>query len=87
MDPITIVLALVGLGIGFGANTIITKKKMGDAVVEIYVHTSKKRKKIEFQTVNYEIPLSEFIDVDTTFDTPSQSFSNIINYLTSIHKL
>lgn len=34
MDPITIVLALVGLGIGFGANTVITKKKMGDAEVQ-----------------------------------------------------
>lgn len=31
MDPITIVLALVGLGLGFGANTIVTKKKLGSA--------------------------------------------------------
>lgn len=31
MDPITIVLALVGLGVGFGANTVITKKKIGSA--------------------------------------------------------
>ena len=31
MDPITIVLALVGLGVGFGANTVITKKKLGSA--------------------------------------------------------
>ncbi len=31
MDPITIVLALVGLGIGFGANTVVTKQKLGSA--------------------------------------------------------
>lgn len=31
MDPITIVLALVGLGVGFGANTVITQKKIGSA--------------------------------------------------------
>lgn len=31
MDPITIVLALVGLGVGFGANTVITKQKVGSA--------------------------------------------------------
>lgn len=31
MDPITIVLALVGIGLGFGANTVITKRKLGSA--------------------------------------------------------
>lgn len=31
MDPITIVLALVGVGAGFGASTIMTKKKLGSA--------------------------------------------------------
>lgn len=31
MDPITIVLALAGIGIGFGANQAVTKKKIGSA--------------------------------------------------------
>lgn len=31
MDPITIVLAIVGIGAGFGANTVITKRKLGSA--------------------------------------------------------
>lgn len=31
MDVMTIVLALVGLGVGFGANTIITRQKVGTA--------------------------------------------------------
>lgn len=31
MDPITIVLALAGIGIGFGANQAVTKKKLGSA--------------------------------------------------------
>lgn len=31
MDPITIVLAVVGIGIGFGANQAITKQKLGSA--------------------------------------------------------
>lgn len=31
MDPITIVLAVAGLAIGFGANTVITKQKLGSA--------------------------------------------------------
>lgn len=31
MDPITIVLALVGIGVGFGASTVVTKRKLGSA--------------------------------------------------------
>lgn len=31
MDPITIVLAVVGIGVGFGASTAVTKKKLGSA--------------------------------------------------------
>lgn len=31
MDPITIILALVGIGIGFGASTVTTKRKIGSA--------------------------------------------------------
>lgn len=31
MDPITIVLAVAGLAVGFGANTVITKKRVGSA--------------------------------------------------------
>jgi len=31
MDPITIVLAVAGLAVGFGANTVITKQKLGSA--------------------------------------------------------
>lgn len=31
MDPITIVLAVAGLAVGFGANTVVTKRKVGSA--------------------------------------------------------
>ncbi len=31
MDPITIGLAVVGIGVGFGASTVVTKKKLGSA--------------------------------------------------------
>lgn len=31
MDPITIVLALAGIAVGFGANTVITQRKVGSA--------------------------------------------------------
>jgi len=31
MDPITIVLAVAGLAVGFGANTVVTKRRVGSA--------------------------------------------------------
>jgi len=34
MDPITIVLAIAGIGVGFGASTVVTKKKIGTAEAE-----------------------------------------------------
>lgn len=34
MDPITIILALLGIGAGYGASTAITKKKLGSAEQE-----------------------------------------------------
>jgi ribonucrease Y len=44
MDPITIVLALVGLGVGFGANTVITKQKVGSAEEQAKKELSKAKK-------------------------------------------
>ncbi len=29
MDPITIILAIVGIGVGFGASTVVNQKKDG----------------------------------------------------------
>jgi ribonuclease Y len=34
MDPITIILAVVGIGAGFGANQVITRRKIGTAAKE-----------------------------------------------------
>lgn len=31
MDPLTLVLAALGVAAGFGANTVITKKRLGSA--------------------------------------------------------
>lgn len=44
MDPITIVLAVAGLGIGFGANTVITKRKLGSAQEQADKELSKAKK-------------------------------------------
>jgi len=44
MDPITIVLAVAGLGVGFGANTVLTKRKLGSAQDQAEKELSKAKK-------------------------------------------
>ena len=54
---------------------------------EIYVHCSEPRERDHFHSKAYEPPISEFMDVDTTKDSPDTSFSKIINILTKTNKL
>lgn len=49
MDPITIVLAVAGIGIGFGASTTITKKKLGTAQDAAEKELKKARKEADKQ--------------------------------------
>ena len=54
---------------------------------EIYVHCSEPRERDHFKVEDYEPPVVEFIDIDTTKDSPQESFSKIINYLNKVNKL
>ncbi len=47
MDPITIVLAVAGLGIGFGANNVLTRKKIGSAEETAKKELAKSKKEAE----------------------------------------
>jgi len=47
MDPITIVLAVAGLAAGFGANTVLTKRKLGSAQEQATKELSKAKKDAE----------------------------------------
>lgn len=57
------------------------KKRIGNNLYEFYVHTSKKRERDEFKVNDYEPPIVNFFDVDTTKDNPIQSFTKIVHYL------
>lgn len=57
------------------------KQIMGDDLVEIYVHTSEPRERDHFKAIAYVAPQENFIDIDTTDDTPEQSFHNLIKQL------
>lgn len=47
MDPITIVLAIVGVGLGFGVNTAITKQKLGSIEQEADKELKKAKKEAD----------------------------------------
>ena len=55
------------------------KKILGDELVEIYVHTSEERGREQYHVEGYQQPLNNFIDVDTTHDTPEESYTKIIS--------
>ena len=64
------------------------KEKIGfNNFTEFYVHTSEKRERDKFKVKDYEQPEIEFIDIDTTKDSPDISFSKIINHTNKILKL
>ena len=63
------------------------KDKIGKEIVEIFVHTTEVRERDHFHVSNYEQPQVNFIDINTTKDSPDTSFSKLINNLNKINKL
>lgn len=57
------------------------KKAMGDDMVEIYVHTSEARERDHYKAEAYIPPKENFIDIDTTDDSPEESLQKILNAL------
>jgi adenylylsulfate kinase-like enzyme len=47
-------------------------------IVEFYIHTTEPRERDLFRVEDYEAPLDNFIDIDTTLDTPEESFKKIL---------
>jgi adenylylsulfate kinase-like enzyme len=57
------------------------KEKLGDGIVELYVHTTEIRGREERHVHNYEPPLENFVDVDTTDVNPIESIKQITKIL------
>ena len=57
------------------------KTMLGADLVELYVHTTSPRERDHFSVKDYEAPLENFIDVDTTDDTPEESIVKILNII------
>jgi len=56
-------------------------------IVEIYVHTNRKRQREQFKVEGYEIPEINFFDMDTTSDNPVQSFTKLVHFLRENDKI
>jgi len=57
------------------------KKILGDQLIEFYIHTNTKRGREQYHVEGYQPPLNNFIDVDTTIDTPNESLNKIIKQI------
>lgn len=55
------------------------KDLLGDNIKEIYVHTTEKRERDHFAAIAYVPPYENYIDINTTFDTPEESLKKILD--------
>jgi adenylylsulfate kinase len=55
------------------------KNLLGDNIKEIYVHTTEKRERDHFAAIAYVPPFENYIDINTTFDTPEESLKKILD--------
>ena len=53
------------------------KREMGDKLCEIFVHTTNIRGRENFHVKDYEEPLENFVDCDTTDSSEYQTFLNL----------
>jgi adenylylsulfate kinase-like enzyme len=63
------------------------KYLIGDNILEIYVHSNRKKAKDLQKVDGYESPTENFFDLDTTSDNSTQSFTKLIHHLKEINKL
>jgi adenylylsulfate kinase-like enzyme len=63
------------------------KSLINDNIIEIYVHSNRKKSKDLPKIDGYEPPTENFFDLDTTSDNSTQSFTKLIHYLREVNKL
>jgi adenylylsulfate kinase len=54
------------------------KTRIGLNLIEFYIHTDEARERDNFKVTDYEKPISNFFDIDTTNDLPDDSIKAII---------
>lgn len=56
------------------------KEKLGNDIIEIYVHTENLRGREDFHVKNYEKPLDNFLDMDTSDVIIEKCVNKILEY-------
>jgi adenylylsulfate kinase len=57
------------------------KEKMGDNLVEVYVHTSEVRGREDFFVNDYQPPVENYFDMDTTHDSVEESLEKLLKHI------
>lgn len=57
------------------------KAIIGDGMVEFYVHTSEPRERDHFAVKGYQPPVENFVDIDTTEDSPEESLTKVLEWV------
>ena len=57
------------------------KNFLKEHIIELYVNTNELREREDFKVGYYEEPIENFINVDTTFDSPEESLQKIIDQI------
>ena len=57
------------------------KAIIGDGMVEFYVHTSEPRERDHFAVKGYQPPAENFVDIDTTEDSPEESLTKVLEWV------
>ena len=63
------------------------KNFLKNNIIELYVNTTEIRERENFKVTYYEQPIENFINVDTTFDSPKESLRKIIDQIIKNEKL
>ena len=58
----------------------VFKSRIGSNMVEVYVHTSETRGRENLHVKNYEPPIENFCDIDTTNRDPQECATKILEY-------
>ena len=56
------------------------KEKMGNNIVEVFVHTTEQRGRESYFVSDYQQPVENYFDMDTTFDDVEESVKKLLEY-------
>lgn len=56
------------------------KEKMGNKLVEVYIHTSEKRGREDFFVKEYGQPTENYLDIDTTNESVEDSAKKVMDF-------